>query len=41
MLYDFVLRFVIFCEVAKFAIVIIVVVFLFVVVTVFVAKLFL
>jgi hypothetical protein len=41
MSYDFVLRFVISCEVARFAIVVIVVVLLLVAVAIFVAKLFL
>jgi hypothetical protein len=41
MLYNFVLRFAISCEVARFAIVVIVVVLLFVAVAVFITKLFL
>jgi hypothetical protein len=41
MSYNFILRFVISCKVARFAIVIIVVVLLFITVTVFIAKLFL
>jgi hypothetical protein len=41
MLYNFILRFIISCKVARFTIVIIVIILLFIAVTIFIAKLFL